>query len=146
MNKLLAFIFIGLLLVPSTVLAKDVLNDYSIQEALNVEKVKNVLGTDIKFYFGNQGHGKILKNHGEYRANKKTNAFLKSKEGACQWAFASALKTLKDRALREGGNAVVNIRSNYKNKETSSTETFQCGAGTALAGVALIGNVVTLGN
>jgi len=144
MKKLVALIFVSLLVAPITVLAKDALNDFSIQDALNVEKIKNTLGTDVKFYFGNQRHGKVLKKYGEFKTSKKANAFLKSKESACQWAFASALKALKDRAVREGGNAVINIKSNYDNNLTSSDETFQCGAGTAMAGVALIGDVVKL--
>ncbi|MBF4217373.1 excinuclease, partial [Vibrio anguillarum] len=51
---------------------------------------------------------------------------------------------LKDRAIKEGGNAVVNIKSNYKNNLTSSNDTFQCGAGAVMAGVALSGEVVKL--
>jgi uncharacterized protein YbjQ (UPF0145 family) len=51
---------------------------------------------------------------------------------------------LKKRAIKEGGNAVVDIKSNYKNNLTSSSETFQCGAGAVMAGVALTGKVVTL--
>ena len=49
------------------------------------------------------------------------------------------------RAQQLGANAVVNIKSNYRNNLTSSTETFQCGAGTFVAGVALQGEVVTIG-
>lgn len=72
------------------------------------------------------------------------NAFNKTDEKACNWAFLSAMIALKDRAVREGGNAVINIKSNYKNNLTSSEKTFQCGAGALMAGVALTGEVVTL--
>ena len=58
--------------------------------------------------------------------------------------FLSAMKQLKKAAIKRGGNAVVNIRSNYKNKESSSTETFKCGAGAIIAGVALIGVIVEM--
>ncbi|HIF5944891.1 TPA: hypothetical protein ACX3GK_003567 [Vibrio parahaemolyticus] len=51
---------------------------------------------------------------------------------------------LKERAIKEGGNAVLDIKSNYKNNLTSSSDTFQCGAGTMIAGVALTGKVVKL--
>ena len=46
--------------------------------------------------------------------------------------------------LKEGGNAVINIKSNYKNNTTESDTTFKCGAGNIMAGVALIGTVVRL--
>ncbi|POB08294.1 excinuclease, partial [Vibrio vulnificus] len=76
--------------------------------------------------------------------NKKTNAFNKTDEEACNWVFLSAMIVLKERAIKEGGNAVVDIKSNYKNNLTSSVDTFQCGAGTMVAGVALTGKVVKL--
>jgi uncharacterized protein YbjQ (UPF0145 family) len=123
---------------------RDDVGKYSITDTLSLEKAKETLGTDVRFYFGDQPHGNAVKKFGEFRTNKKTNAFNKSDREACEWAFLSAMKSLRDRALSEGGNAVVNIRSNYKNNTTSSSETFDCGAGKVIAGVALIGDVVTL--
>ena len=143
MYKFLLAILIGLLVVPSA-FARDDVGDYSIKDALILERAKAALGTDIQFYFGAQSHGEPDKVFGEFGTNKKTNAFGKSDIEACQWVFLSAMVALRDRAVREGGNAVVNIRSNYKNNTTSSTETFQCGAGNVMAGVALIGTVVEL--
>lgn len=78
------------------------------------------------------------------KRTKKTNAFNKTDEEACNWVFLSAMIALKERAIKEGGNAVVDIKSNYKNNLTSSSDTFQCGAGTMIAGVALTGKVVKL--
>jgi hypothetical protein len=100
------------------------------------------LGSDIKFFFGDQSHGKILKKYGEFKTNKKTNAFGKSDIEACLRAFLSAMISLRDRAVKLGGNAVINIKSNYKNNLTSSKDNFQCGAGAIVAGVALVGTVV----
>jgi uncharacterized protein YbjQ (UPF0145 family) len=51
---------------------------------------------------------------------------------------------LQDRARRQGGNAVVNIVSNYRNVVTSSESEYVCGAGGLIAGVALKGRVVSL--
>ncbi len=144
MKGLFILLLLSLLLVPSAVYARNDIGSYSIKEALELERSKEKLGNDIKFFFGDQAHGKILKNYGEFRTNKKTNAFNKSDLNACQWAFLTAMISLRDRALREGGNAVINIKSNYKNNLTSSEDTFQCGAGAFVAGVALIGTVVTL--
>ena len=124
--------------------ARDDIGKYSISDTLALEKAREVLGTEIQYFFGDQTFGSVTKQFGEFRSNKKTNAFGKSDEAACQWAFLSALKSLKDRAVREGGNAVVNIRSNYKNNTTSSIETYDCGAGNVVAGVALIGDVVSI--
>lgn len=124
--------------------ARNTLQSHSVEEVLGSADGKAKLGDSIKFAFGETSIGSVAKNHGEFRTNKKTNAFGKSDEKACKWAFLSAMITLRDRAVAEGGNAVINIRSNYKNNVTSSETTFQCGAGAIMAGVALVGDVVTL--
>ncbi|MBT3878995.1 MAG: excinuclease [Candidatus Scalindua sp.] len=144
MKGLFILLLLSLLLVPSSVYARDDIDSYSIKEALDLELSKEKLGNDIKFYFGDQDHGKILKNYGKFRTNKKTNAFNKSDLKACQRAFLSAMTSLRDRAVKEGGNAVINIKSNYRNNLTSSEDNFQCGAGGLMAGVALVGTVVKL--
>lgn len=138
------FLILILSLTATIVHARDTVAGYSIAEAMALEQTKEALGTQVTFYFGNQEHGAIEKKFGEFRTNKKTNAFNKSDEAACQWAFLSALLSLRDRAVKEGGNAVINVKSNYKGNLVSSEEQFQCGAGAVMAGVALVGDVVTL--
>ena len=51
---------------------------------------------------------------------------------------------LQERAAKEGGNAVVEIKSNYKNSERSSETEYMCGNGAVMSGVALKGKVVKL--
>ena len=143
MKKIIFILMANILLTPS-VIARDTIGSYSIDEAMSLEKSKSALGNDISFYFGGQKHGKIEKNFGEYKTNRKTNAFNKTDREACQWVFLSAMISLRDRARHEGGNAVINIKSNYKNNLTSSDDSFQCGAGALIAGVALVGSVVKL--
>jgi hypothetical protein len=75
---------------------------------------------------------------------EKTNAFNKSDQEACDIAFISAAAALQDRARREGGSAVVNIRSVYKKEDVASETEYLCGSGAVMAGVALRGTVVTL--
>jgi uncharacterized protein YbjQ (UPF0145 family) len=140
-KKLIPF-SLCLLLASPQAFARDTQEDYSISDALNRAPFQEKLGSEVKFYFGDQKHGQVIQRFGEARTNKKTNAFNKSDEEACQWAFLSALIALRDRAIKDGGNAVVNIQSNYKDKTTTSNDTFRCGAGGLMAGVALIGTVV----
>ncbi len=117
---------------------------FSIEEALSTEVAKQKLDAGIRFYFGDQKHGPIAQKFGQFASNKKTNAFNKSDQKACEWAFLSALISLQQRAVKEGGNAVINIISNYKNVEFKSDTEFECGAGALMAGSALKGTVVKL--
>lgn len=144
MQTLSKLIAASCLLLSMSASARDSIQSYSIADALNSEAAKSLLGTDIQFYFGDQKHGEIQKRLGEFRSNQKTNAFNKTDKAACEWAFLSTMVSLRNRAKQEGANAVVNIRSNYRNNITSSAETFQCGSGALIAGVALVGEMVTL--
>jgi hypothetical protein len=142
-NKIIA-LSLALAIAPSVSYARDDVGSYSVADALSTEHAKNKLGSNVAFYFGDQAYSEPVKIIGEFSANKKTNAFNKSDIEACHWVFLSAMIALKERAIKEGGNAVVEIKSNYKNNLTSSNDTFQCGAGNIVAGVALTGKVVTL--
>jgi hypothetical protein len=144
MKNTLAAITLALCLIPATSFARDDIGNYSVTDALSTEQANNKLGTDISFYFGDQVYGEPQQQFGEFSTSKKTNAFNKSDLEACHWVFLSAMITLKERAIKEGGNAVIEIKSNYKNNLTSNNDTFQCGAGTFVAGVALTGKVVKL--
>lgn len=128
----------------STGQARNTLHKVSIEEALAWGEEEGVLKDSVRLYFGDQEHPAVEKNLGTYTANRKTNAVGKSDEKACKWAFLSAMVTLQDRAIAEGGNAVVNIHSFYYKNEFSSATEFECGAGAIMAGVTMIGDVVML--
>ena len=123
--------------------ARDDIQSFPIEPVLDSEHGKEKL-VDVALYFGDQAHPKVVKEIGEWSTSKKTNAFHKSDQEACDWAFLSALITMQQRALREGGNAIINIKSNYKNVETSSETEYKCGAGNVIAGVAIKGTVVEI--
>lgn len=116
-----------------------------LEAALNTAAAQERLDKGVKLYFGKQKHPKVAVNYGEWDTNKKTNAFNKSDREACEWVFLSAALELQERARKQGGNAVINIKSNYKNIETVSDIEYMCGAGALMAGVALKGTVVKLG-
>lgn len=122
--------------------ARDTVSAYSLADFFNSAAAKEKLGDQVKFYFGDQAHPLVEKKIGEYRTNKKTNAFNKTDKEACEWVLLSALIALRDSALRDGGNAVINIKSNYRNNLSVSNDSYQCGAGAVMAGVALVGDVV----
>ena len=120
-------------------------NDYksfSIDDAFALEAFKTKLGNKVQFYFGNEKHGSVVKVFGTWPTQKKTNAFNKTDEFACQWALLSALLSLKKRALAEGGNAVIEIKTNNDHRELSNSQTFECEVGNIIASVALLGKVV----
>lgn len=143
MKKIL-FVFCTLLLstISFSATAADRIGHFSIKDALQRGYDEGVIDKSIQLSFKGQSRPRYKKTIGTYKTNKKTNAFGKSDEQACQWVFLSAVKALISRAKKVGGKAVVDIVSNYKNKPYQSTTKFECGAGAFVAGVALKGKVV----
>ncbi|WP_175623867.1 excinuclease ABC subunit A [Pseudocolwellia agarivorans] len=134
---------VAALILTSSAQARDDRNRYDIQSLLESEKAKKAL-LDVPLHFAENSPTKFESKYGEVSTNKKTNAFMKSDQEACEWAMLSALKALQERAVREGMTDVINITSNYKNQPFSSPTEFECGSGAVMAGVALKGTLVKI--
>ncbi|MDZ5604913.1 excinuclease [Pseudomonas sp. RP23018S] len=105
-------------------------------------QAENKLDGSVKFYLaGTQPRGKAKVIRPGSTTNKKTNAFNKTDEAACEWALQSALLTLQDAARQVNANAVTNIVSYYKKNERKDATTYECHAGAVIAGVALKGDL-----
>jgi uncharacterized protein YbjQ (UPF0145 family) len=124
--------------------ARNTIEHVSIESALAWGRGEGTINDSVGLYFGDQSHPAVAKSLGTFTSNKKTNAFGKSDEKACQWAFLSAMVSLQERAISMGGNAVINIRSYYYQNDFSSATEFECGAGALMAGVTMVGDVVKL--
>lgn len=141
MSKTLLAIATTLLLLSTTVQAKDEVLTLPLGNLLTTEKAKSALHP-VPVYFAGQAHPEVTKTWGEVSTSRKTNAVGKSDQEACEWVLLSALKVLQEAARQRGYDAVVNIRSNYRHNEFSSATEFQCGSGNIIAGVALKGDLV----
>jgi hypothetical protein len=137
------FIAIVVTAMAGPALARDDVKTFPIADVTeNPEYAARLAG--VKFFFGDQPHPAVAREVGSYQSNKKTNAFNKSDQKACEWAFLSALLSFHQRAQAEGGDAVIGLTGYYKKQPFSSTSLYQCGAGATMAGVTLKGTVVKL--
>ena len=129
------------LFASSTAGARSTFHDLSSKEAAETATGKAKL-LDVPFYMSGQKHAKVARDLGVFTSNKRTNAFGKSDEAACQIAFLSAIISLQSRANKLGGDAVVDIKSITKNNNLDSATDFRCAAGGVIANVVLTGRVV----
>lgn len=147
MKALRVFLVVSMFLAsPWTVHARDTKYLLPITTVLEVRDAQDKLDGSIEFFFGSQPTPPILARLGSDVSNRKTNAVGKSDEKACNWAFLSAMVALEKRAKQLGANAVINIVSYYKKDAMSSTTEFECHAGAVIAGVALKGDFVKIGD
>jgi hypothetical protein len=123
--------------------ARDTKLMFSVQEAMNANDAQSRLGNDIKISFG-KGSGPKGDVVGSDKTSQKTNAFGKSAQTACNWAFLSGMLALKKRAVEAGADAMV-VVSNYKNEELASSTEFECHEGAIMAGVALKAEFIRTG-
>jgi uncharacterized protein YbjQ (UPF0145 family) len=134
-----------LAIAASPALARDDRLMFPVSEGMEKGKTtKEKIDPDIHVYFGKQKSPAVDRRLGEFTANRKTNATNKTDKEACEISFVSAVVSLQQRARKEGGNAVMNIASVYRNENRESNTEYLCGAGTFVAGVALRGTVVKL--
>jgi len=141
---LIPAVFLTLISV-SAVSARDTLVQLPLKNALENEKVRSSISNSIPLYWGDQRHPAVTREFGKFKTSKRTSIGGKSDVEACEWALASAIVALQDRASREGGNAVINIKSDVKNQLHSSATSFDCLQGGMMVNVVLEGTVVTLG-
>jgi hypothetical protein len=125
-------------------MARDEVLKLPIADAAKANQADTRLDGSVKFFWGDQPHPAPLQTLGTYTANKKTNFFNKSDKEGCEWAWLSAMLTLQERVKKEGGNALIDIHSVYRNGDFSSQTEYECGAGSVVGGVALRGTVVKL--
>lgn len=121
--------------------ASDRILNLSLENARHHPDYEAKAPTDIKFYFDGQPVT-VKQLLGPTKTSRKTNGSGKlNKIDACRWALLSGLIGMAEEARLQGGNAVVNIKSNWGNVETSSADTYKCGIGSIMVGVALKGDV-----
>jgi hypothetical protein len=144
MKRLAKLAAVAVLLAPLAVHARDDRKMFPVAAALASPVVKERLDPTVKLYFAGQPHPGVASVLGNWGTNKKTNAVGKSDQEACEWAFLSAMLALQKRARQEGGDAVVDIQSEYKGQITRSAKEYMCGTGSVMVGVAFRGKVVRL--
>lgn len=124
---------------------------YSIAEALDSRGYKDKQAykerlTGVRFFFGNQSHPAVEKSFGVAKSTQRSSTVERESKESCARAFATVLLQLRKAAFKNGGDAVINIKSAYKGNEVSSETSYQCATGVLMSGVALQGTVVKLRN
>ncbi|GJI94455.1 phosphoribosylglycinamide formyltransferase [Duganella caerulea] len=122
--------------------AADKMVKLPIAAAMAANNAQQRLDVGVKFYFADQPTPKVQTKITSDKTSLRTNGFGKSTETACNWVFLSAMLSLQKRAQEVGADAVVNIVSNFNDKEMASQTEFECADGAIMAGVALKGDFV----
>lgn len=135
----------GLALIPGAAAAgkpTDRQISYPISAVFENPELRDKLPTDVKFFFADQPAA-VSRTIGPVKTSRHTG----NGHGAprsCQQAMASALISLAGAARDQGGNAVVNIQSNWADVPSSSRDSYRCAIGGFSVSVALKGDVAVV--
>ena len=133
------------LLSITSVQARNEFQPFSINEAVAAPGAAAQLDSTVKLYFGGQSATNVAKTLRDILVVRRVNTVLNKGDAACRSAFVEAIGFLQKAARAAGGNAVINIRSNFKNNERSSEVDYDCSVGSFRSVVSLKGTTAVLG-
>jgi hypothetical protein len=117
---------------------------FDIEVALSSPEGKDRFDNTVQFSFADRPYPQPVQSLGTHQSERKVFAPVRTDDVACKLAFIEALAALRDAAKVVGANAVVEIKSIYKNREFRSETQYECRAGYTVTGVALEGRLVQL--
>jgi hypothetical protein len=144
MNLNRNLIAVVLALLPLSAHAKDEQRLFDIAFVMGAPEARERFDETIRFYWSGQAAPAPLQTFKIHTSERKTFSPTRTEREACDQSFVEALAALRDAARAAGANAVVEIKSLYKNREFRSPTEYECRLGYFAAGVTLEGTLVKL--
>jgi hypothetical protein len=144
MNLNRNLIAVVLALLPVAAHAKDEQRLFDIAFVMGSPEARERFDETIRFYWSGQAAPAPLQTVRIHTSERKTFSPTRTEREACDQSFVEALAALRDAARAAGANAVVEIKSLYKNREFRSPTEYECRLGYFAAGVTLEGTLVKL--
>src|SRR6267142_1773802 len=104
------------------------------QQALNSDEIKKALGDDVAFYLSGATTPTIQKTFQAVSDRSTTVRGSGTPQKTCLRVLLKVLQSFQNQARRQGGNSVVNIISDYRNKEVANSSTIECYTGDVVMG------------
>lgn len=117
---------------------------FDIAAALGTPAGKDRFDDTVQFLWADQAYAPPAQTFDIFTVERRAFAPIRTDQEACFAAFIDALADLRDHAKAVGANAVVNIKSIYRNREFRSETQFECRAGYMVDVVSLEGRIVRL--
>lgn len=131
------------LLLPSAAGARETERFFDVEHAVESERGGEHL-IDVPYYMKGQSHPEVAETLLFVTMERSTRGVFRADQTACDVAFLSALRSLQDRAVQEGADAIVDIVSTTRGIQTDSDSQYRCVAGTTIVHVGLKGSFVKL--
>jgi hypothetical protein len=130
--------------LPAVAQARDEQRLYDLAAALATPQGRDRFDDTIQFFWAEQDTPESERAFSIHTAERKTFLPTRTEQEACDQSFIEALASLRDAARKAGANAVVGIKSLYKNREFRSATQYECRLSYFSASVTLEGRLVKL--
>jgi len=142
--RLLAVFALAAVLVAPPADARDEQRLFDLSFVLASTEFKDRFDDTVRFYWSGQETPPTEQAFAVHTSERKTFAPTRTERQACDESFIEALAALRDAARAAGANAVINIKSLYKNREFRSATQYECRIGYFAAGVTLEGKLARI--
>lgn len=135
--KIVALTTLFVATAPGFAHAADKVVHFPFANAVTAATASGKLDGTVKFYLaGNtpSGHVEVVSDY--LTVTRRTNAFGKNDQKACDWALQSALIAMQQGAKEAGVDALVDIVSDFGTEYRDSVN-YECHVGTLMAEVSL---------
>jgi len=130
--------------LPPAAQARDEQRLFDIAFVMSSADGRDRFDDTVQFFWSGQDDPAVAQTFSIQTSERKTFAPTRTPQEACDQSFIEALAALRDAARKAGANAVVDIKSLYKNREFRSTTQYECRLGYFAASVTLEGKLVRL--
>jgi hypothetical protein len=130
--------------LPAAADARDEQRLYDIAAALATPAGRDRFDDTIQFFWAEQDTPETERAFSIHTSERKTFLPTRTEQEACDQSFIEALAALRDAARKTGANAVVGIKSLYKNREFRSATQYECRLSYFSVSVTLEGRLVKL--
>ena len=124
--------------------ARDEQRLYDVAAALATPQGRDRFDDTIRFFWAGQDTPAPAQSFSIQTSERKTFLPTRTEQEACDQSFIEALASLRDAARKIGADAVVGIKSLYKNREFRSATQYECRLSYFSASVTLEGRLVKL--
>jgi len=130
--------------LPLAAQARDEQRLFDIATVLASPAGRDRFDDTVQFYWAGQDAPAAEQTFSIHTSERKTFLPTRTEREACDQSVIEALAALRDAAKKVGANAVVNIKSLYKNREFRSPVEYECRLSYFAASVTLEGKLVKL--
>jgi hypothetical protein len=124
--------------------ARDEQRLFDIAGALATSMGRDRFDDTVQFFWAGQETPETQTAFSIHTSERKTFLPTRTEQEACDQSFIEALAALRDAARKAGADAVVVIKSLYKNREFRSATQYECRVSYFSASVTLEGRLVKL--